>query len=132
VLWVVDSEKRLPPGIIVSASSLGGTLVQDDGPGGLAYLLVDRVIQWAARQHTRSAELPDVFWCLMGRLAAHEVGHALLRSAAHSRRGLMRPAFSARDLWLSPAVDNGAYGLSVEERAAVSRQLAAPAGWPAA
>ena len=123
VLWVVDNEKRLPPGIIVNPSSLGATLLQDDVPGGVAWVLVDRVVQWAARQHTRSADLPGVFWCLMGRLAAHEVGHALLRSAVHSGRGLMRPAFSARDLWLSPADDDGAYSLSIEERAAVSRQL---------
>ena len=42
----------------------------------------------------------------LARALAHEVGHYLLRSAAHASRGLMRPVFSVDDLMdAQPALD---------------------------
>jgi hypothetical protein len=34
---------------------------------------------------------------LLGRVVAHELGHVLLETTAHSKRGLMRPVFSVND-----------------------------------
>lgn len=64
----------------------------------------------------------------LGRTIAHEVGHYLLQSSAHSRMGLMRAGLTPRDL-----TDRGTVRLqlSKEERARVARRLAAPA-WASA
>jgi len=42
----------------------------------------------------------------LARAAAHEIGHYLLRSQAHARRGLMRPVFTAEQIMdAQPALD---------------------------
>lgn len=59
----------------------------------------------------------------LGRTIAHEVGHYLLQSSAHSRTGLMRAGLTPRDL-----TERGTarLQLSTEERAQVARRLVAP------
>ena len=49
---------------------------------------------------------------LIGRVIAHELGHVLLTSMAHSEKGLMRPMFRLRDV-LSP--DDATTDLSTSE-----------------
>ena len=58
---------------------------------------------------------------LLGRVIAHEMGHILLRSTAHSPEGLMRRHFDVVDGWLLP---DEMYMLSPQERARVQRNLA--------
>ena len=48
----------------------------------------------------------------LGRILAHEIGHILLETSQHQRRGLMRATFSARDL-IGPQPRT--YDLSSEE-----------------
>lgn len=59
----------------------------------------------------------------LGRTIAHEVGHYLLQSSAHSRTGLMRAGLTPRDL-----TERGTarLQLSTEERARVVQRLVAP------
>jgi hypothetical protein len=74
---------------------------------------------------------------LVARLAAHEIGHVLLRSPSHTRQGLMRAAFDSRDGWQQP---DAAYRLSPWDQAAARRTLGGTAvehvalraepGWP--
>lgn len=73
---------------------------------------------------------------LVARLAAHEIGHVLLRSPSHAREGLMRAKFDSRDGWQQ---QDAAYRLSPRDQAAVCRALGGTAveqvalrepGWP--
>jgi hypothetical protein len=42
------------------------------------------------------------FGDLLGHAAAHELGHLLLRSDAHSPAGIMRASWEVKDLWRLP------------------------------
>jgi hypothetical protein len=35
---------------------------------------------------------------LLGRVAAHELGHLMMRTSAHARRGLMRPNWTLNEI----------------------------------
>jgi hypothetical protein len=35
---------------------------------------------------------------LLGRVAAHELGHLMMRTSAHPRRGLMRPNWTPNEI----------------------------------
>lgn len=59
--------------------------------GSLASLYADRIIAQAA---AAGADLGT----LLGRAAAHEIGHLLMGTAAHAPRGLMRARWSRSDL----------------------------------
>jgi hypothetical protein len=73
-------------------ASLGYSLLdRRSGSGQLATIYVDRVVALAAASGTRA----DV---LLGRAAAHEIGHLLLGSPTHARSGLMRAAWSKEAL----------------------------------
>ena len=102
VLWILDSEADLPPGITVSGTPLGATLAMQGALRDLMFVFVTRVEQWVSGHHLGpSALVPVRFSTLLARVAAHEMGHALLRSAAHSDRGLMRARFDTADLRLT-------------------------------
>lgn len=69
--------------------ALGEALVDSaTGTGILATVFVDRIEQFAARAR---ADVES----MLGRVMAHEIGHLLLGSAAHSETGLMRESWSA-------------------------------------
>jgi hypothetical protein len=53
---------------------------------------------------------------MMGITMAHEIGHLLLGSKAHSRRGIMSPAFRGREV---RQAEKGELGFTVEEGARV-------------
>ena len=58
----------------------------------------------------------------LGRAAAHELGHYLLQRAGHQPEGLMRPAYTLRDLvgdWLQP------FQVAPNDRLAVQIEVAA-------
>jgi hypothetical protein len=59
--------------------------------GSIATVFVDRVVRTSARA---GANLSRV----MGRVIAHEIGHLLLGSTGHARSGLMRAAWTDREL----------------------------------
>lgn len=71
--------------------ALGEALVDTaTGTGILATVFVDRIEQFAARAR---ADVES----MLGRVMAHEIGHLLLGSTAHSDTGLMRESWSAGD-----------------------------------
>jgi len=61
----------------------------------LAWLYPERVQELAQKA---SWDFGD----LLGHAAAHEIGHLLLRSAAHSPAGIMRESWEVKDLWRLP------------------------------
>src|SRR5919109_687512 len=68
--------------------ALGYSLFDADGVSGFATVYVDRV-DWLAKR----AQYPRA--PLLGRAIAHEIGHFLLRSNAHTETGLMREVWTA-------------------------------------
>lgn len=60
----------------------------------------------------------------LGRAIAHEIGHYLLQSTTHSRKGLMRAGFGPREL---TARGTEGLQLSPAERERITRRLAAAA-----
>lgn len=68
--------------------ALGYSLFDSSGISGFATVYVDRV-DWLARR----AQYPRA--PLLGRAIAHEIGHLLLRSNAHTETGLMREVWTA-------------------------------------
>lgn len=71
--------------------ALGYSLFDANGVSGFATVYVDRV-DWLARraQHPRAP--------LLGRAIAHEIGHLLLRSNAHTDSGIMREVWTAEQV----------------------------------
>ena len=64
---------------------------------------IHRLVERGTWQGTMLARMPAGVSRLfvqraLARAAAHEIGHYLLRSTAHARRGLMRPAFTAEEI----------------------------------
>jgi hypothetical protein len=87
--------------------ALGYSLFDSNGISGFATVYVDRV-DWLARR----AQYPRA--PLLGRAIAHEIGHLLLRSNAHTEGGLMREVWTAeqvvrnrREDWTFSADQNG-------------------------
>jgi hypothetical protein len=87
--------------------ALGYSLFDANGVSGFATVYVDRV-DWLARR----AQYPRA--PLLGRAIAHEIGHLLLRSNAHSESGLMREVWTAeqvvrnrREDWTFSSDQNG-------------------------
>jgi hypothetical protein len=71
--------------------ALGYSLFDSNGISGFATVYVDRV-DWLARR-AQYARAP-----LLGRAIAHEIGHLLLRSNAHTETGLMREVWTAEQV----------------------------------
>lgn len=71
--------------------ALGYSLFDANGVSGFATVYVDRV-DWLARR----AQYPRA--PLLGRAIAHEIGHLLLRSNAHTENGLMREVWTAEQV----------------------------------
>lgn len=71
--------------------ALGYSLFDSNGISGFATVYVDRV-DWLARR-AQYARAP-----LLGRAIAHEIGHLLLRSNAHTQSGLMREVWTAEQV----------------------------------
>lgn len=63
--------------------TLGNAVVVPREGGVLATVYSDHVGQLASQMKTDAG-------VLLGRVAAHELGHLIMRTAAHRRRGLMR------------------------------------------
>jgi hypothetical protein len=66
---------------------------------------------------------PPKQWSLslmVARVAAHELGHVLLRSRSHSKCGLMRSAYDRHDASFAP---DDAYRLNARDREVVQGNL---------
>jgi hypothetical protein len=71
--------------------ALGYSLFDSNGVSGFATVYVDRVGWLAARaQYPRAP--------VLGRAIAHEIGHLILRSNAHTESGLMREVWTAEQV----------------------------------
>jgi hypothetical protein len=79
----IDENRELPLG--------DAFLNRDTGNGVLATVYFDRV-EWLARQ--TGVDRPT----LLGRAIAHELGHLLMATSAHSSIGLMRPIWSHSEI----------------------------------
>ena len=88
-LRLIEHRRRQPSGALGSATIAGGSSV-------LANILVGRVGEAALAANVDPA-------VLIGRVAAHEVGHLLLGAGAPRSEGLMRPLWSPSDLGLLKA-----------------------------
>jgi hypothetical protein len=71
--------------------ALGYSLFDADGVSGFATVYVDRV-DWLAKR----AQYPRA--PVLGRAIAHEIGHLILRSNAHTESGLMREVWTAEQV----------------------------------
>jgi hypothetical protein len=71
--------------------AMGYSLFDANGVSGFATVYVDRV-DWLARR----AQYPR--GPLLGRAIAHEIGHLLLRTNAHTQTGLMREVWTAEQV----------------------------------
>jgi len=87
-------------GATQAARALGSSLIDTTtGQGTLATVFVDRI---KALAHHAQADR----WAMMtGRVIAHEIGHLLLGTAAHSATGLMREIWTAAELTRNRAQD---------------------------
>lgn len=81
--------------------------------GVLATVFVDHVELIAALSETNAA-------LLLGRAIAHELGHLLLGTNAHSVRGLMRAQWTPADIRRHASAD---WALTTEDAAAIRRRL---------
>lgn len=97
-----------------SAVVLGHAFIDTrEQSGVLAIVFVDHVELIAALSETDAA-------LLLGRAMAHEVGHLLLGTNAHSIRGLMRAQWTAADFRRHASTD---WALTTEDAAAIRRRL---------
>jgi hypothetical protein len=74
-----------------SPSALGTTLGDDHSGGGSSFIFYDRVLKFA-HAHTRAVDV------ILAYAIAHELGHVLLPSPAHTEAGLMKGEWSEDDL----------------------------------
>lgn len=77
---------------LASKTALGHSIIDTrTGTGVLATVYFDRVHQRAAQAHVSKPRL-------LGRAIAHELGHLLLSTTAHSAEGLMRGEWTLNEL----------------------------------
>jgi hypothetical protein len=89
---------------------LGDAIVRESGPSTIATVYAAAIAERARRTGGRLATL-------VGRVAAHELGHLLLGSNAHAEHGLMRPA------WDLSRLDRGDWAFTLEDAAAIRSRL---------
>jgi hypothetical protein len=73
---------------------LGTAIVQDDGPNVIATVYNEAITMRANRTGIPKSTI-------LGRVAAHEIGHLLLGKNSHSPHGLMRPTWDIKRPHLS-------------------------------
>jgi hypothetical protein len=82
-----------------ASRALGNSMIDTaTGAGTLATVFVDRIESMA--QQARADR-----WAMVGRVMAHEVGHLLLGTNAHSKTGLMREIWTLAELTRNRAQD---------------------------
>ena len=84
VVRLVRSPRTEPKSKVLGTALIDSTT----GAGTLATVFIDRVVAVAGSDP----------WPMVGRVMAHELGHLLLGTNAHSDTGLMRELWSAKEL----------------------------------
>lgn len=74
-----------------SDTTFGAAMLSPEGTGYYSYVFQDRVEQLARDSHMNQSEI-------LGHVAAHEIGHLLLGSNAHSQMGIMCANWYGRQL----------------------------------
>jgi hypothetical protein len=111
--FVVRIVRSPRPGSTGAVLPLGDALVDSEARSGvLATIYADRVALLAAAAGIDAATL-------LGRAIAHEMGHLLLATSAHSAHGLMRPLWSREDLRRGRGAD---WAFTPQEIAAIRRR----------
>jgi hypothetical protein len=82
---------QLVPGVNKARPTASGLVVLQGGSGVFACLFPGRVKELARDANWQ-------FGDLLGHAAAHELGHLLLRSSAHTTAGVMRANWEIEDL----------------------------------
>lgn len=95
--------------------SMGYSLLPKGEQGVHAKILWSRVLDYASTHDVPAA-------IVLGNVMAHEIGHLLLNSGAHSRCGIMKASWSHRD---SRLLGDGRMSFEGHEAAAMRRRLAA-------
>lgn len=98
-LRVLVVQKELPDGDQEHQWPVGELLFdQSDNPVAVASIdAAERIIDTAARPDEPAALRARRLGTVLGRTVAHEMGHYLLNTSSHARRGLMRARIDARD-----------------------------------
>lgn len=103
-----------------STRALGSSLIdKSTGTGTLATVFVDRIAVMADRGRADR-------WALVGRVMAHEIGHLLLGTNAHSGTGLMREIWTLAELTRNRAQDwilSGAQRETLREARLLGRRV---------
>jgi hypothetical protein len=100
-------------------------------PGAVIFTTLARIRTLArhavndVNRFARGNPPPSLADALLARVIAHELGHYLLDSDAHSRTGLMRDTFVSRD---ALGTDGDRYALTAEQRRLLRAALAARTG----
>ena len=77
----------------LDADIYGVAFLGEDGSGAYCDVFYDRIAELHHRGRASEATI-------LGIVAAHELGHLLLGSHAHSSIGIMRPQLQAKDFWV--------------------------------
>jgi len=98
-LRVLVVQKELPAGGLEHQWPVGELLFdQSDHPVAVASMdAAERIIDAAVRPDEPGALRARRLGTVLGRTVAHEMGHYLLNTSSHARRGLMRARIDARD-----------------------------------
>lgn len=126
--WSPSCDAQMKPGEMVlrihnlrgrSPHILGNAVVQDDGRNVLATVFTPALVD---RQVRTGVPLPS----LVGRVAAHEIGHLLLGVNSHSPHGLMRAGWNVKEVHQSLWEFSEKDALRIHQRARerLARQLA--------
>ncbi len=91
----------------------GVAFLGEDGSGSYCDVFYDRIAELHHRGRASEATI-------LGIVAAHELGHLLLGSHAHSSIGIMRPQLQAKDFW---APELGATTFSRQQSQRISHRL---------
>ena len=114
VIRLVRSADRMVASANQAPLVLGQALIDTrERTGVLATIFVDTVELIAALSETDAA-------LLLGRAIAHELGHLLLGTNAHSVRGLMRAQWTPAEVRRHATAD---WALTTEDAAAIRRRL---------
>jgi hypothetical protein len=95
IVRIMPVSASVPPGLLLrnqSRAPLGFAVVDPVvGAGAIAMVYLDRILPLAQRTRVEPGRL-------LGRAIAHEIGHLLIGTTAHSATGLMREVWTDQEL----------------------------------
>jgi ubiquinone biosynthesis protein UbiJ len=100
------------------ASALATILGVAAASGGRASGGVEALVTTTSAPHATRADRETLLSRALGRALAHEIGHSLMKSKAHARRGLMRSAWRAQEFF---SADRRGFSIGVSSCRSASR-----------